>query len=108
MLAQALAMTVVNFPEQEGPPDIRGPERGGRDVLIEGRIVPRLHMYEYPSYVEFILDGRLSYTFPKEIAHHAAHFAATAMAIGAGYSFFHGTTTDRPFAPECHRIEFGE
>jgi hypothetical protein len=100
---------VVQFPtEPEGPPDMRGAERGGCHVVLDGREAPKLHMYERGEEIDFILDGRFSYVLPKEYAYLAAHFAATAMAIGAGYAFFDAETKDRPFASKVHRIEFAD
>jgi hypothetical protein len=35
--------------------------------------------------IEFVLDDRLAFIFPRDIAPLAANFAAQAMAIGAGH-----------------------
>jgi hypothetical protein len=99
---------VVEFPERQTPPDMRGPERGGCDVIIGGLLVPRMHMYDKGETIDMILDGRFSYEFPKEWAYLAADFAANAMAIGAGYSFLGAETKDRPFASKVWKIEFAE
>jgi hypothetical protein len=64
---------------------MQGPKRGGHDVFIEDRLVPNVHMYDNGSHIDFVLDGRLIFTFPREIAVHAMTFAAHAMAIGAGH-----------------------
>lgn len=97
--------TVVQFPEREGPPDLNGPIRQGCHVIVNGRMIPNLHMYEDGDETVFVLDSRLAFGFPKEIAHQAAAFAANAMAIGAGYSYLGAETKDRPFAPQCFGIE---
>lgn len=102
-------MSVAQFPKIErGPPDMRGPERMGCDVILDERVIPNLHMHDRGDTIEFILDGRLAYEFPKEWAYLAAAFAANAMAIGAGYPFLGAETRDRPFAPKCYRIDLGE
>lgn len=100
--------TVVQFPEREGPPDLKGPIRQGCAVIVDGRAIPDMHMHEHGDTVDFILDERLSFEFPKEIAYQAAAFAANAMAIGAGYSFLGAETKDRPFAPQCFGIVLGD
>lgn len=97
---------VVSFPPQEGPPDMAGPVRSGCSVIIENRKIPNLHMYDRGDVIEFVLDGRLGYEFPKAAAYDAAHMAATAMAIGQGYPFLGAESKSRPFAPQC--MEIGE
>jgi hypothetical protein len=95
---------VVDFPTREGPPDMRGPDRSGCGVIIEGRLIPKLHMYDRGDTIEFILDGRFSYEFPKELAWLAGSFAANAMAIGSGYPFLGAESKSQPFAPQCQEI----
>lgn len=95
---------VLKFPEQLGPPDMRGPVRFGSSVIIDGRHIPKIHMHDKGETIELILDERLCYEFPKEWAYHAASFAANAMAIGAGYAFFGAESRDRPFAPQCFQM----
>jgi len=97
---------VTQLPPQEGPPDIFGPERQGCDLIIEGRRIPNIHIHDRGDSIEFVLDGRLSYEFPKDWAYLAAHMAANAMAIGAGYAHLGGETKDRHFAAPCMRIDF--
>jgi hypothetical protein len=94
---------VVDFPKQEIP-DMKGPERTGYSVIIDNRKIPKLHMYDRGDSVEFILDGRLAFEFPSDLAYHAATFAANAMAIGAGFAFLGAETKERPFAPQCFGI----
>lgn len=95
---------ILEFPKREGPPDMRGPVRQGCSVIIDGRLVPNMHMHDMGDEIDLILDGRLSFPFPRELAYQAASFAANAMAIGAGYAYLGSETKDRPFAPECHGI----
>jgi hypothetical protein len=87
-------------------PSIVGPIRQGTDVIIEGRAIPRMHCFEREHETEIILDGRLSFTFPREWAYLAACMAANAMAVGAGYSSLSAESKDRPFAPRC--VQLGE
>lgn len=77
---------VVNFPGgSDRIAEMKGPERGGHDVFIEGRLVPNIHMYDKGETIEFVLDGRLCFIFGRDEAVHAMTFAAHAMAIGAGH-----------------------
>lgn len=95
---------VVELPRQD-PPDMQGPYRMGCHVVIDGRSIPNLHMHDTGDTVEFILDNRLAFEFPKEWAYLAAAFAANAMAIGAGYPFLGAETKDRPFASKCVALD---
>lgn len=78
---------VVQFPPQNSDriEEMKGPEQSGNDVFIEGRLVPNVRMYDRGETIEFVLDGRLCFPFPRDIAVHAMCFAAHAMAIGAGH-----------------------
>lgn len=98
---------IIDFPKQDLP-DIKGPERTGNSVIIDGRCVPKMHMHDRGETVDFILDGRLSFEFPKDMAYLAASFAANAMAIGAGYTFLGSETKDHPFAPQCFQIDLSD
>ena len=69
--------------------DMTGPQRTGCDVFVLGRLVPNMTMHEQASgEIGFMLDDRMMWTFPREIASQVAQFAANAMAIGAGYPCF--------------------
>lgn len=80
---------MTNVLKFTGGPDrigeMKGPERSGHDVFIEGRLVPNVHMYDKGETIEFVLDERLCFIFPRDAAAHAMCFAAHAMAIGAGH-----------------------
>jgi hypothetical protein len=65
-----------------------GPKFGWHSVVIEGHAIPNIHCMERGDNIEFLLDGRIVYSFPKEWAMLAVNFAATAMAIGAGHNHF--------------------
>lgn len=77
------------------------------DVVIEGRLIPRLSANESADgSVELVLDGRFGVTFPDlGMASQAAWLVANALAIGEGYSFMGASDRNRPFAPECMRID---
>lgn len=84
---------------------MKGPEQSGLSVIIEERVVPNLAMRETATDVVFVLDGRLTFGFPKAIAHQAAAFAANAMAIGAGFPCFAADHKCEAFAPKVAVIE---
>ena len=77
------------------------------DVVIEGRLIPRLSANESADgSVELVLDGRFGVTFPDPgMASQAAWLIANALAIGEGYSFLGANDKNHPFAPECLRID---
>jgi len=78
---------VTDFPgsKRDLIAEMLGPVFSGRNVIIDGRHIPNVAMIDHGAEIEFILDGRLSYSFPRDIAWLAMAFAANAMAIGAGY-----------------------
>lgn len=88
-------------PERDLIAEMTGPKFTGARVCIDGRAVPNLAMIDRGDEIEFILDGRLSFSFPRAIAWLAASFAFDAMAIGAGFA--HPSAqhfTQRSFAPQ--------
>lgn len=76
-----------------------GPCPTGCAVIIEGRVIPRLTMIDEGESVCLILDERLSITVPRDVAYQAAWLAASALAVGMGYSHIGAQNKDRPFAP---------
>lgn len=81
--------------------EMMGPPATGRAVVIDGRLVPNMVMFDHGGDVEFILDNRLSFTFPRNIAWLAANLAFQSMAVAAGFSSIAGAHfTQLPFAPE--------
>lgn len=96
---------VVSLPPQPGPPNVKGPSRAGFAVIVDGRKIPNMHMLEEGDEICFVLDSRLAFPFPRELAHQAAAFAANAMAIGAGYAFLGAEAKEHPFAPQCFAID---
>ncbi len=91
---------VTELPTKDVIAGMLGPERSGHSVIVAGRLIRGMVAYDRGAEIEFVLDGRFSYSFPRAIALLAASFAAQAMAIGSGYSHLGAATKDRPFAPE--------
>lgn len=71
-------------PQRDLIAEMKGPENNGHSVIIHGRCVPNLVMYDRGDEIEFILDHRLSVSFSREQAWNAVAFAFGAMALGAG------------------------
>jgi hypothetical protein len=94
---------VTQFPVRDLIKEMTGPERIGNDVLLDGRLIPNLKMFDRGDHIDFVLDERLMFGFPREQAWNAAYFAACAMAIGAGFPHFDGGKhfTQRDFAVKC-------
>jgi hypothetical protein len=93
---------VTEFPKRDLIAEMTGPPVGGNSVILEGRLIPRMMMFDRGDEIEFVLDGRLAYGFPRAQAWDAASFAAAAMSIGAGFPHHSGGEhfTAREFAPE--------
>jgi hypothetical protein len=95
--------TVASFPERAAP-SVVGPECSGHSVIVEGRVIPRLHCRERGDEIELVLDGRFTITVPREQSYSVAWLIATALAIGAGYSHLGAESKDQPFAPRAMSI----
>ncbi len=88
--------------------DMTGPQIEGCAVFIDGRKVPNMAMLDrVGGEITFVLDGRMAFSFPREIAVLAASFAASAMAIGAGYGSIAQCDNKPPFAPKVMKIDLG-
>jgi len=87
-------------PKRDLIAEMKGPGTGGNAVILEGKLIPNVMMFDRGDEIEFVLDNRLAFGFPRELAHQAACFAASAMAIGAGFPHFSGGKhiTQRDFA----------
>ncbi len=85
-------------------PDIFGPTCSGHSVFWEGRLVPHLHAYDRGDKIEFLLDGRMSWEFPRSEAFNALSFMANAMAVGAGYPCFTADKKREGFAPQVFGV----
>lgn len=99
---------VTEFPsssQRDLVAEMKGPQQSGHSVIIDGRLVPNLVMFDRGETIEFVLDGRFIYGFPRDLAWLAASFAFSAMAIGAGFAHpAHMHFTQRPFASEVSQI----
>ena len=96
---------VLNFPKQEEPEWIIGPFAPEYHVAIEGRHIEQLTAKRGDANTMLMLDGRFLLEVPNELAYQVAHFTATALAIGAGYSHIGAETKDGPFAPKIARLD---
>ncbi len=77
---------VVNFPKRDLIAEMKGCERLGNEVRMDGRIIPNMVMYDRRperDEIEFSLDGRVMFGFPSDYAWDAVAFAFAAMAVGA-------------------------
>lgn len=87
---------VTDFPRKIDNIDaVKGPERFGNDIIIDGHVVPNMWMVDRGSTIELVFPGPVAYMFPREIAAHAAGACAKAMAVGAGHTHLsspHGVT----------------
>lgn len=87
-------------------PDMIGPKIIGNSVIVEGHKIPNMTMIDRGDIVEFIIDGRMAFEFPRECAYTAAIFAATAMAVGAGHPHFkYPHSSNNSYATPCVGIE---
>lgn len=92
-------------PKRDLIAEMKGPEACGHAVILEGRLIPNVTMFERGDEIEFVLQNRLGFSFPRDLANHAISFAASAMAIGAGFPHYSGGLhyTQREFAvPVVH------
>jgi hypothetical protein len=100
---------VTNFPTEKRDliAEMKGPENSGCAVIMESRLIPHVAMYDRGDEIEFVLDGRLAYGFPRDQAWSAMAFAAAAMAIGAGFPHYSGGkhATQREFAPQVMQLD---
>lgn len=95
-------INVTDFPKRDLIAEMTGPVNTGCSVMIDGRVIPNLVMYDKGDEIEFVLDHRLAFIFPRDVAWLAASFAFSAMAFGAGFagpSAMH--FTQRAFAPQA-------
>lgn len=64
---------------------MRGPDRYGSDVIVDGHVVPNMWMIDNGETVEICFPGPVHFIFPRDQAVGAAALAAKAMAVGAGH-----------------------
>lgn len=82
-----------------------GPASAGRQVIVDGRAIPKMRAIERGNEFEIILDGRFGYLVPADLSKLFATAMAQAMAIGAGYPNLAAESREAPFAPEIARID---
>ena len=75
---------VSKLPSRDLIAEMTGTQNLGTAVVIGGREVPGIAMFDRGHEIEFIIDHRVSFGFPKAQAWNAAAFAFAAMAYGAG------------------------
>ena len=93
---------VVNLPPQQDLSDtLFGPTSRAAQLIFDGRAISKIEVREEGDSVVFLLDRRLSYSFPREFAYLAAAFASNAMAIGAGFPHAGANKKFEGFAPQC-------
>jgi hypothetical protein len=95
-------------PKRDLIAEMKGPDNIGSSVIMEGRLIPKVAMFDRGDEIEFVLDGRLAYGFTRDQAWNAMAFAAAAMAVGAGFPHYSGGQhfTQREFATKC--VQLGE
>jgi hypothetical protein len=97
---------VTELPRRDLIAEMTGPAASGNAVIINGRYIPNLVMYDRGDEIEFVLDNRLAFGFSRDQAWNAAAFAFSAMAIGAGFAHpEHMHFTQRPFATEIKSMD---
>ena len=75
---------VTDFPRRDLIAEMTGPQNLGNSLVIEGHLVPGIAIFDRGDEIEFVIDHRLSMSFPKAQAWNAARLALGAMAYGAG------------------------
>lgn len=100
---------ITNFPDRERRDliaEMKGAEQQGNCVNLKGYRIPNITMFDRGDHVDFCLDGRIVWSFSRDVAYDAIDFAATAMAVGAGYPHYEASEhhTQRSFAPKVFHI----
>jgi len=93
-------------PKRDLISEMTGPDNGGCSVIIDGRLMPHVAMYDRGDEIEFVIDHRLGFSFPRDVAYQAASFAFSAMAIAAGFRHQSGPHfTQHAYAGECVKLD---
>ncbi len=98
-----MADNVAQFPTRDLIAEMTGPTNLGSSLIIEGREVPGVAIFDRGDEIEFVIDHRVSFGFPKAQAWNAAAFAFAAMAFGAGCDPLN--FEPRPFAKKVARLD---
>jgi hypothetical protein len=94
-------------PKRDLIAEMMGPENLGNSVIVDGRLMPHVAMFDRGDEIEFVIDHRLAFGFPRELAYQAASFAFAAMSVAAGFRHFTGRHfTQHEYASEC--VNLGE
>lgn len=73
-------------------------------LVIDGRLIPRMHVATTGDRCTLVLDGRFACDgTPDEVARWA-RMVAQALAVGAGYPHLGADAPVRPFSPEIKTI----
>jgi len=99
-----MGKNVISFPTEQPLKWIVGPFKSNR-VVIEDRLIPKLEALRKDTLTSFLLDERFILEVPNDIAYQVAHFVATAMAVGAGYSHIGADTKTAPFASPISELQ---
>ena len=75
---------VTDLPRRDLITEMTGADLMGTAVIMEGREVPNMVMFDRGDEIEFVLDHRVAFGFPRAQAWNAVAFAFAAMALGAG------------------------
>jgi len=97
---------VTELPRRDLIKEMTGADLIGNNVVIEGREVPKMIMFDRRpgrDEIEFCLDGRMMFGFPAAQAWDAAAFAFAAMAVGAGCDPLNFEPS--PFAKKVVRLD---
>lgn len=97
---------VTDFPaKRDLIAEMTGPENLGCTVIIDGRLMPHVSMFDRGETIEFVIDHRLGYAFPRDVAYQAADFAFAAMSVAAGFRHYTGKHfTEHEYAGEMVKI----
>jgi hypothetical protein len=97
---------VTEFPTRDLIAEMKGPPTSGHAVFVDGYVIPHIMMVDNGETIDFIIDNRMSFSFPREHAYQAANFAAVAMAVAAGHNYLsepHNIT--KPFAVKAVKLD---
>lgn len=101
-----MADNVTNLPRRDLIAEMTGPENNGNALVMQGHVVPGIAMYDRGDEIEFVIDHRASFGFPRAQAWDAAAFAFAAMAFGARCDPLNFEPS--PFAKKFARLDSGE
>lgn len=98
-----MADNITTLPRRDLIAEMTGPANLGSCLIMEGREVPGVAIFDRGDEIEFVVDHRVSFAFPKAQAWNAAAFAFAAMAFGAGCDPLN--FEPRPFAKTVVKLD---